>query len=298
MARALYAAPNRLTRQWRKSIPLGAAEPVRGPGEMPGLLAFESAVDELAVKLGMDPLELRLKNDTAIDPEKNRPLSGRRLADCLREGAERFGWDDRPTTPGSRRDGDWLIGYGVASSMRGHYQMKTGASVRIDPEGFVLVRSDMTDLGMGTYTIVAQVAAQRLNVDVDQVRVELARTDFPKGWGAGGSWGSGNTSVATDMACQELLERVRAVAGTSYNDLFAEVRRHFPQGPRGDGQLDQGRRHAELQAELDLHLWRDLRRGRRRCLHRRSAAAADARRVLVRAHPQRQDRAVAASSAG
>lgn len=230
VARALYAAPNRLTRQWRQELPLGAAEPVRGPGEMPGLLAFESAVDELAEKVGMDPLELRLRNDTAIDPEKNRPLSGRRLAECLREGAERFGWDERPLTPRSRRDGDWLVGYGVASSMRGHYQMKTGARVRIDPEGFVVVQSDMTDLGMGTYTIVAQVAAQRLNVDVDQVRVELARTDYPKGWGAGGSWGSGNTSVATDLACQKLIEEIRAVAGTSYNDLFAEVRRHFPQG--------------------------------------------------------------------
>jgi xanthine dehydrogenase YagR molybdenum-binding subunit len=197
---------------------------------MPGLLAFESAMDELADKLGIDPLELRLKNDTSIDPEKNRPLSGRRLAECLREGAERFGWAERPKRPASRRDGDWLIGYGVASSMRGHYQMKTGALVRLDPEGHVLVRSDMTDLGMGTYTIVAQVAAQRLNVDVDQVRVELARTDYPKGWGAGGSWGSGNTSIATDLACQKLIEEIRAVAGTSYNDLFAEVRRHFPQG--------------------------------------------------------------------
>ena len=104
----------------------------------------------------------------------------------------------------------------------------------------MLVQSDMTDLGMGTYTIVAQVAAQRLNVDVDQVRVELARTDFPKGWGAGGSWGSGNTSVATDMACQELLERVRAVAGTSYNDLFAEVRRHFPNGLEAMGSSTKG----------------------------------------------------------
>jgi xanthine dehydrogenase YagR molybdenum-binding subunit len=240
VARALYAAPNRLTRQWLTTLPLGPAEPVRGPGEMPGLLAFESAVDELAVKLDMDPLELRLRNDTSIDPEKNRPLSGRQLAECLREGAERFGWHDRPKTPRSRRDGDWLVGYGVASSMRGHYMMKTGAKVRIDPEGFVLVQSDMTDLGMGTYTIVAQVAAQRLGVEVDQVRVELARTDFPRGWGAGGSWGSGNTSIATDMACQELLAEVRAVAGTSYNDLFAEVRRYFPQGLEATGHSTKG----------------------------------------------------------
>jgi xanthine dehydrogenase YagR molybdenum-binding subunit len=236
VARALYAAPNRLTRQYRTSLPLGAAEPVRGPGEMPGLLVFESAMDELAEKLGMDPLELRLRNDTSIDPEKNRPLSGRRLAECLRIGADRFGWADRPKMPRSRREGDWLIGYGVASSMRGHYQMKTAAKVRIDPAGFVLVQSDMTDLGMGTYTIMAQVAAERLGVEVAQVRVELARTDYPKGWGAGGSWGSGNTAVATDAACQTLLDRVRAVAGSSYNDLFAEVQRHFPAGLEATGQ--------------------------------------------------------------
>jgi xanthine dehydrogenase YagR molybdenum-binding subunit len=240
VARALYAAPHRLTRQWLTSLPLGAAEPVRGPGEMPGLLAFESAVDELAVKLGMDPVELRLINDTQVDPEKNRPLSARRLAECLKEGAERFGWSERPTTPASRRDGSWLVGWGVAASIRGHNQMKTGARVRLDPAGFVLVQSDMTDLGMGTYTIVAQVAAQRLGVEVGQVKVQLARTDFPQGWGAGGSWGSGNTSVATDKACIELMERIRAVAGTSYNDLFAEVRKHFPGGIEAFGESSKG----------------------------------------------------------
>jgi xanthine dehydrogenase YagR molybdenum-binding subunit len=235
VGKALYAAPHRLTRQAHQALDLHPGEPVRGPGELPGLMVLESAMDELAEKLGMDPVELRLRNDTSIDPDKRVPLSGRRLADCLRQGAEQFGWRDRPMTPASRRDGRWLIGYGVASSMRGHYQTSSDVLVRIDPEGWVIVRSDMTDIGTGTYTIVAQVAAEALGVPMSQVRVELARTDHPKGHGAGGSWGAANTTVATDRACKALRERIGAVAGVSYNDLFAEVRRHFPDGVEETG---------------------------------------------------------------
>lgn len=234
VARPLYAAPNRLTRNGRAELNLGAAEPVRGPGELSGLMVFESAMDELAEALDMDPVELRLRNDTATDPEKNRPLSGRRLADCLREGAERFRWADRPTVPGSRREGDWLIGYGVASSIRGHYQGEAEVTVRIAPDGRVTVLSDMTDIGTGTYTIVAQVAAEALGVPVSHVTVSLARTDLPKGQGAGGSWGAGNTTVATDRACQILRERVAAFAGPDV-PLAEAVRKHFPEGLEATG---------------------------------------------------------------
>lgn len=230
VARSLYAAPNRLTRNAYVRVDVGKAEPVRGPGEVPGLLAVETAMDELAERLGIDPVELRLRNDTDIDPEKHRPLSGRRLAQCLREGAERFGWNERPKIPRSRREGDWHIGYGMAASIRGHFQSEAAARVRIEPEGRVLVQADMTDPGTGTYTVVGQVAGAALGVPVEQVKVELARTDFPRGWGAGGSWGAANTSVAVDRACAALRTEINAVAGTGYNDIFAEVRRHFPQG--------------------------------------------------------------------
>jgi xanthine dehydrogenase YagR molybdenum-binding subunit len=240
VARALYAAPNRLTRRYHVDLDVGQAEPVRGPGELPGLLVFESAMDELAEKVGIDPVEFRLRNDTDIDPEKDRPLSGRRLADCLREGAARFGWQDRPTVPGSWREGDWLIGYGCASSQRGHPQMTTDVRVRIDPAGMVIVQSDMTDLGTGSYTIMSQVAAAGLNVPVEQVRVELGRSDYPKGWGSGGSWGAGNVSVATDRACSILREKVFAAAGHGFNDIFAEVRRHFPTGLEAIGHTIKG----------------------------------------------------------
>lgn len=241
VSRALYGAPNRLTRHGRHDLHVGPAEPVRGPGEVAGLMVFESAMDELAEKLGMDPVALRLANDIAVDPDKRVPLSSRRLADCLREGAARFGWDRRPTKPAGRREGDWLIGFGVASSMRGHFQTSAEVSVRLDPEGVVVVRSDMTDLGTGTYTIVAQVAGEALGVPVDRVRVELARTDLPPSNGSGGSWGAANVTVATDRACRRLREQVQGVGGPGYNDLFAELRRHFPEGLEATGRtLDSG----------------------------------------------------------
>jgi xanthine dehydrogenase YagR molybdenum-binding subunit len=235
VARSLYAAPNRLTRHAKTVLDIRAGEAVRAPGELPGLLVFESALDELAEKLGMDPVELRIKNDTAIDPELNLPMNGRRLAECLREGAERFGWDQRPKTSASRRDGKWLIGYGVASAMRAHFQGPTEVKVRIEPEGRVVVQTDMTDIGTGTYTIAAQVAAAGLGVPVAQVTMEMARTEFPVSQGSGGSWGAPNTSVAIDRACQALKEKIAAVAEPGYNDLFAEVRRHFPQGLEASG---------------------------------------------------------------
>ncbi|MGN6488422.1 MAG: molybdopterin cofactor-binding domain-containing protein, partial [Devosia sp.] len=235
VGRALYATPNLLLRQAHQELDLKAGEPVRGPGELAGLMVFESAVDELAEKLAIDPVELRLRNDTDYDPGKNAPLSGRRLVDCLREGADRFGWDERPKVPASRRDGRWLVGYGVASSMRGHFQTSAEALVRIEPDGLVIVRSDMTDIGTGTYTIVAQVVAEALGVPMGQVRVELANSNHPKGNGAGGSWGASNTTVAVDRACATLLERIASVSGRAYNDLFAEVRRHFPDGLEATG---------------------------------------------------------------
>jgi xanthine dehydrogenase YagR molybdenum-binding subunit len=244
VGRALYATPNLLTRQQHQVLDLKAAEPVRGPGELAGLMVFESAVDELAEQLGVDPVEFRIQNDTDYDPEKKRPLSVRRIVDCLREGAERFGWSERPRTA-PRREGRWMIGYGVASSMRGHFQTSAEALVRIEPDGTVLVRSDMTDIGTGTYTIVAQVVAEALGVPMSVVRVELANSDHPKGNGAGGSWGAANTTVSVDRACSTLLERIRAVAGTTWNDIFAEVRRHFPDGLEAIGrQLDASREPA------------------------------------------------------
>jgi xanthine dehydrogenase YagR molybdenum-binding subunit len=232
VARSLYAVPNRLTRHSTTNLDLEAAEAVRGPGELPGLLAFETAMDELAYALDIDPLELRLKNDTNIDPELGIPLNGRRLADCLREGATRFGWERRPKIPASRREGHHLIGYGMASAIRMHFQGAAQASIRIESDGRVIVRSDLPDIGTGTYTILAQVAADALGLSVDSVNVQLARSDFPTSAGAGGSWGAANVSIALDRACVALKRKIGNAAGAGFKtaDIIADAFRYFPEG--------------------------------------------------------------------
>jgi len=211
-ARALYAAPNRLTTHRLTPLDLPRGEDVRAPGDAPGLLAVESAMDELAYALSMDPVELRIRNEPTVDPERGVPFSDRRLVDCMREGAHRFGWERRPAQPASLREGRWLLGYGMAAAMRMHFQAPTKARVRMGPDGIAVVQSDMTDIGTGTYTILTQVAADALGLPADRVRVELGRSEFPLSWGSGGSWGASNSSNAVFRACEVLREKLRVSA--------------------------------------------------------------------------------------
>jgi xanthine dehydrogenase YagR molybdenum-binding subunit len=207
--RDLYAAPNRLTRHRLTPLNLQRGEDVRAPGEAPGLLALESAMDELAVALDMDPIELRIRNEPKVHPESGAPFSDRRLVDCLREGARRFGWERRPAKPASLRDGRWLVGYGIAAAARMQFQLPTKARVRMGADGIAVVQSDMTDIGTGTYTIVTQVAADALGLPLDRVRVELGRSDLPAGAGSGASWGASNTCTAVHRACLALREKLK-----------------------------------------------------------------------------------------
>ena len=207
-ARPLYAAPNRLTRHRLTELDLPRGEDVRAPGEAPGLLAVESAVDELAVALGMDPVELRILNEPEVNPDSGLPFSDRRLVECLREGARRFGWERRPKQPASLRDGRWLVGYGAAAAVRMQFQAPSKASVRMMPDGTAIVRSDITDIGTGTYTIVAQVAADTLGLPLERVRVEIGDSNYPRGAGSGGSFGATNTCTAVYNACVALHEKL------------------------------------------------------------------------------------------
>jgi xanthine dehydrogenase YagR molybdenum-binding subunit len=208
--RSQYAAPNRLTRHRLVPLDLQRAEDVRAPGEAPGLLAVESAMDELAVALDMDPVELRIRNEPVVDPERGVPYSDRRVVECMREGARRFGWERRPTRPASLRDGQWLVGYGMAAAIRVHPQTPAKARVRLEPDGSAIVQSDMTDIGTGTYTILTQVAAGALGLPLERVRVELGNSEYPASFGSGGSWGAANSSVAVHHACEALREKLRA----------------------------------------------------------------------------------------
>ena len=208
-ARDLYVAPNRLTRHRLVPLDVPRGEDVRAPGEAPGLLAFESAMDELAHALGMDPIELRILNEPKVHPETGRPFSDRRMVECMREGARRLGWERRPTKPATLRDGRWLVGYGMAAAIRMQFQAATTVRVRMGPDGIAVVQSDMTDIGTGTYTIVTQVAADALGLPLDRVRVELGRSEYPPGAGSGASWGATNTCTAVHRACKALKERLK-----------------------------------------------------------------------------------------
>lgn len=206
--RSLYAASNRLTAHRLVPLDLPRGEDVRAPGDASGLLALESAMDELAYGLGMDPIELRIVNEPSLDPERGVPFSDRRLVQCLREGASRFGWDKRPSNPSSLRDGRWLVGYGVAAAIRAHPQTPAKARVRLNADGSVVVESDMTDIGTGTYTILTQVAAETLGVPLERVRVQLGDSEHPASFGSGGSWGAANSSVAVHRACIALKQKL------------------------------------------------------------------------------------------
>ncbi|WP_242102772.1 MULTISPECIES: aldehyde oxidoreductase molybdenum-binding subunit PaoC [unclassified Lysobacter] len=210
----LYAGANRMTALRLAALDLPEGNAMRAPGEAPGLMALEVAMDEVAEKLGIDPVEFRIRNDTQVDPEKpERPFSQRQLVECLRTGADRFGWAKRPATPGQTRDGRWLVGMGVASAFRNNLVMKSGARVRLDPRGTVTVETDMTDIGTGTYTIIGQTAAEMLGVPLENVVVRLGDSSFPVSAGSGGQWGANSSTAGVYAACVKLREAVAQKLG-------------------------------------------------------------------------------------
>ena len=211
--RTLYAGENRLTRHRLAPLDIPVASSMRAPGEAVGLLALECAIDELAEKLDLDPIELRLRNEPAADPEKHIPYSSRHLISCLQEGARRFGWDRRNSKPGQSRDGRWLVGMGVAAATRGNTLQLSKANVRLGPDGSAVVRMAMTDIGTGTYTILTQIAAEMLGLAPEQVRVELGDTSFPQASGSGGSYGAASSGSALFDACNNLRAKLARLAG-------------------------------------------------------------------------------------
>jgi xanthine dehydrogenase YagR molybdenum-binding subunit len=203
-ARMLYAAPDRLTRHRLAKLDLPRSDSMRAPGDAIGLLALECAMDELADALSLDPVELRLRNDTQTDPEDNRPFSSRHLANALREGAARFGWDKRIAKPASVRDGRWFVGLGVASAVRGDVLQSATARVRLESDGRLTVELAMTDIGTGSYTILTQIAAETMDLPVARVTVNLGDTRFPPTAGSGGSFGAATSGAAVLAACRKL----------------------------------------------------------------------------------------------
>jgi xanthine dehydrogenase YagR molybdenum-binding subunit len=211
--RTLYAGPNRLTRHRLAPLDIPVASSMRAPGESVGLMALECAIDELAEKLNLDPIELRMRNEPTEDPEKHIPYSSRHLITCMQEGVRRFAWDKRNVKPGQVRDGRWLVGMGMAAATRGNPLQLSKANVRLNPDGTATVRMAMTDIGTGTYTILAQIAAEMLGLPTEHIRVELGDTSFPEAAGSGGSWGAGSSGSALFEACNALREKLARSAG-------------------------------------------------------------------------------------
>jgi xanthine dehydrogenase YagR molybdenum-binding subunit len=241
--RMLYAGANRMTANRLAVLDLPEANAMRAPGEAPGLAALEIAMDEAAEKLGMDPIEFRIVNDTQVvpdfpakpassDPQSKKPqekpnphppFSKRQLTECFRIGAERFGWSARRPQPGQVRDGRWLVGMGVASAFRNNLLTKSAARVRLDKRGIVTVETDMTDIGTGSYTIIAQTAAEMMGVPLDRVVVRLGDSGFPTSCGSGGQWGGNNSTAGVYAACMKLREAVAQKAGLNAADaVFAD----------------------------------------------------------------------------
>ncbi|WP_256104761.1 xanthine dehydrogenase family protein molybdopterin-binding subunit [Streptomyces sp. ODS05-4] len=212
-ARVMYAVPHSLTTHRAVRLDVPSPSWMRAPGEAPSMYALESAMDELATELGMDPIELRLRNEPVTEPDSGLPFSSRHLTECLREGARRFGWHHRDPRPAVRREGDLLTGTGVAAATYPVLCDASSASATARPDGGYTVRVDATDIGTGARTVLAQVAADALGVPLDAVRIEIGSTRLPYGPLAGGSAGTASWGWAVHDACTALTSRLAGHRG-------------------------------------------------------------------------------------
>ncbi|MFJ6699075.1 xanthine dehydrogenase family protein molybdopterin-binding subunit [Streptomyces sp. NPDC091272] len=211
--RVMYASAH--SRTTHRVVPLDVPSPswMRAPGVAPGMYALESAMDELAEAVGLDPVELRVRNEPQSEPDSGKAFSSRHVVECLLEGARRFGWADRDPRTGVRREGKVLTGTGVAAATYPVEVSPSRASARALPDGSYVVRVNATDIGTGARTVLAQVAADALGVPLDSVRTEVGSTELPKAPLAGGSSGTASWGWAVHEACTALAGRLAAHQG-------------------------------------------------------------------------------------
>ena len=262
VSRWLYACPNVTTahRLVRTNEPQPI--PMRAPGSAPGTFALQSALDEAAAALGIDPVELRVRNFADHDQETAQPWTSNNLLDCYGIGAERFGWSRRPA-PGSVRDGRWRIGWGMASTFCPQHRQGGNARIRLSADGTLTVQCGTQDMGSGTYTVLAQMASETLGVPMSQVSVELGDTWLPEGPFSAGSQVTSSLAPVLEMATSRLratlmstavADEASPLAGQSVEDLdFADgmirgrtgnvaerlsdlIARHWPDGLKAEGQ--------------------------------------------------------------
>lgn len=188
---------------------------MRAPGAATGVNLFEMAIDEMAWACKMDPLTFRLHNYSNIDAMHNMPLTSKALREAMEEGARRFGWHERPLTPGTMRDGKELIGWGMATGIWDAMFSPTSARATLTPDGKLHIATAASDIGTGTYTILAQTASEAFNIPLDQIDIELGDSALPQCPTEGGSWTAASAGAAVWLACQSLREKFLKILASS-----------------------------------------------------------------------------------
>jgi xanthine dehydrogenase YagR molybdenum-binding subunit len=219
----LYACPNLQTSQRIVRLNKGQPTFMRAPGETPGTYALEAALDELAYAVKLDPIELRLRNHADIDPDNNRPWSSKSLKECYQLGAEKFGWARRNPEPRSMRDGRYLIGMGMATATYPVYRFGASAIARMMQDGSVVVQSGSHEMGTGTATVMAQLAADALGMPFEQVRFELGDTKMPRAPVSGGSATVASVGTAVEGATKAVRAKVLEMAREDKRSPFYNI---------------------------------------------------------------------------
>ncbi|MEO5684909.1 MAG: xanthine dehydrogenase family protein molybdopterin-binding subunit [Chitinophagaceae bacterium] len=221
VSRFLYDSPNANTRYKVVPLNVGVPAPMRGPGEATGSFALECALDELSYALNMDPIELRLKNYADKDPERNLPWSSKHLKECYQLGAARIGWDKRAAKPGTLRDGEWLVGYGIGGGAFGAYRSRTLAKIKLSPGGLINIQSATSDIGPGTATAMVIIAAATLGWPAEKIVFELGNSSFPMAPTQGGSATVSSVGSAVHDACVALKQKIYGLTGKTADSTAA-----------------------------------------------------------------------------
>lgn len=218
MSRFMYACPNVSTVYKIVAVDMNTPTWMRGPGEATGAFALESAVDEMAYKLNMDPIELRIRNHADTDPETNKPFSTKYLKEAYQLGADKIGWKDRPSKPGSLKEDGWLVGYGMASGVFGAFRGQATVKATMLSNGMLLLQTAVTDIGVGTGTAMTAIASDTFGIPSSKIKFELGDSSLPPSPTQGGSSITATVGSAVHDACRALKEKFQQVAGNGGTD--------------------------------------------------------------------------------